>query len=112
MAMRADVDPVHDSAASDATTAKVRVDVAVRPFFKKRSLPGGGGEVGKTERVEIKTRRAISCRALRCEPLPRLQRAFLRESRGLSRCGHGVPPFRGVRRRDAWPLLRGGWRHA
>jgi len=47
MAMRADVDPVNDSAASDAPTAKVRVDVAVRPFCKKRSLPGGGGEVGK-----------------------------------------------------------------
>jgi hypothetical protein len=47
MAMRADVDPVNDSAASDATTAKVRVDVAVRHFCKQRSLPGGGGEVEK-----------------------------------------------------------------
>ena len=47
MAMRADVDPVNDSAASDATTAKVRVDVAVRHFCKQRSLPSGGGEVKK-----------------------------------------------------------------
>jgi hypothetical protein len=49
MAMRADVDPVNDSAASDATTAKVRVDVAVRPFCKKTKPPRwrrGGGENG------------------------------------------------------------------
>jgi hypothetical protein len=73
----------------------------------------------ETERVRVSppsTKRAtgwiISCRAPPCEPSPPLQHALWHEPRGPLLCEHGVPPFRDVRRRDAWRLPRGGGRHA
>jgi hypothetical protein len=54
----------------------------------------------------------IFCHALRCEPSPPLQRALWRKSRGPSLYEHGVRPSRDFRPRDAWPLPRGGERHA
>ena len=41
-----------------------------------------------------------------------LRSALWHESRGPWLCEHGVPPSRDVRPHDAWPLPRGGERHA
>ena len=54
----------------------------------------------------------IFCHALRCEPSPRLQRAFWRESRDPLRCAHGVPPSHDVRLHDAWPPHHGAEQRA
>ena len=69
----------------------------------------------ETERVRVSPQGPgwiISCRAPPCEPSLPLQHALWHEPRGPLQCEHGVPPFRDVRRRDAWRLPRGGGRHA
>jgi hypothetical protein len=74
--------------------------------------PKQGGLNSRLRHPLVMRRGTISCRAPRRESLLPLQSALWRESRGPSLCEHGVPPSHDVRHRDAWPLPRGGGRHA
>src|ERR1700730_6779489 len=72
----------------------------------------GKGEITAFITLRHASLGTIFYRALRCEPSPPLRRALWHESRGPWLCEHGVPPSRDVRPHDAWPLPRGGERHA